>query len=592
MKSSFFKIYSLLTPEKRRAAMILLGFIILGTMLEVLGVGLLLPVMVIMIDDNLGSSYPVVQPLLDMLGNPDQVALVKFIMVTFVVVYLGKNLYLAFLAWWQARFSVGLQVDTGQRLFKLYLRQAYHFHLQRNSAELLRNITGEVAHFIAYAVNPMLMLVAEVLVLLSIVALLLLVEPTGSLIVFMVLSVAALLFYGLMRSRVSRWGEIRLYHEGQRIQQLQQGLGAVKDVLLLGRESGFLASFKEHNSKSGKMLQFLEVLQKIPRLWLELLAVVGVALLVLIMLSRGREISGIVPTIGLFAAAAFRLMPSVNRILEAVQSLRYGIAATNNLYDDFLLEVKDVAEDKSVREELNSGLLSREIRLNGIGYNYTDTVTPALVEVSLDIQRGESVGFIGSSGSGKSTLIDIILGLLQPGSGQVLVDGNDIRDNIRGWQDQIGYVPQSIYLTDDTMRRNIAFGLGESEIDDAAVTQAIRAAQLEDFVETLANGVETKVGERGIRLSGGQRQRIGIARALYHDPAVLDEATSALDTSTEKEVMRSIRALHGIKTVIIVAHRLSTVEHCDRLYRLDQGRIIDQGDPGDLIPASGNRANV
>jgi ABC-type multidrug transport system fused ATPase/permease subunit len=353
----------------------------------------------------------------------------------------------------------------------------------------------------------------------------------------------------------------------------------------LGRETNFLALFNEHNSKSGQVAKFLQILQKLPRLWLELLAVIGFALLVVIMLAQGREMSSIVPTMGLFATAAFRLMPSVARILVAIQSLRYGLPAINSLYEDFTSLELEPESEPSITPEEKPLLLKDDIRLENLSYSYQDTPTRAIADISISIKQGESIGLIGPSGSGKSTLVDIILGLLRPDSGQVIVDGQDIQKNIRLWQDQIGYVPQAIFLTDDTLRHNIAFGLSENQIDDEAVKRAIEYAQLEEFVVSLPDKMETIVGERGIRLSGGQRQRIGIARALYHDPnvLVLDEATSALDTATELGVMQAVMALHGDKTVVIVAHRLSTVENCDRLYRLESGRIAEHGAPDKMI---------
>jgi len=583
VNNSFSKIYNLLTSAKRRAAVILLGFIIIGTLFEVLGVGLLLPVMVLLVEDNLVASYPVVQPVLDFLDNPSHETQIQIIMIILIGVYFVKNLYLAFLVWQQARFSVGLLEELSQRLFTIYIRQHYTFHLQRNSAQLIRNITGEVSQFINFALNPVLTLIAEILILLGIVTLLLVVEPLGALIVFLVFSTAAWAFYRSMRTRITRWGEMRQYHDGQRIQHLHQGLGGVKDVKLLGRETDFLMQFYEHNSKSAQMAQFLEILQKLPRLWLELLAVLGLTLLVLIMLAQGREVSSIVPTLGLFAIAAFRLMPSVNRILNSIQSLSYGLPAINSLHEDFQLSCPE--PESGTKAPNNSTKLQKEICLTDITYNYPDTESSALKNVTIKIQQGESVGFIGPSGSGKSTIIDIILGLLEPDTGEVIVDGENIQQNLRSWQDQIGYVPQSIYLTDDTLKRNVAFGLSNEQIDDLAVLRAIKAAQLDEFVSGLTCGLDTVVGERGIRLSGGQRQRIGIARALYHDPAVLvlDEATSALDGVTELGVMDAVTALHGSKTVIIVAHRLSTVEKCDRLIHLEGGKVIEEGPPEKIL---------
>jgi len=550
-----------------------------------MGIGLLLPVIGVLLEDNLAISFPVLEPLLIALGNPDHQTQIQITMAVLIAAFLVKNLFLAFLAWWQARFTMGVQVDLSQTLFSIYLRQPYTFHLQRNSAQLIRNITGEVGYFIAYVLNPALILIAEVTVLLGIVALLLAVEPLGTLIVFLVLFTVAWIFHRATRTRITRWGETRQHHDGLRIQHLNQGLGGAKDVKLLGREAEFLVQFQEHNSKSAQMNQFMEIVQKLPRLWLEILAVVGLALLVFSMLAQGREMSSIVPTAGLFAAAAFRLLPSAIRILAAAQYVRYAVPVINNLYED--LELSSPEPEAKLKATSKSGELRKEICLTGVKYQYDGAPTSAIADISINIQQGESIGFIGPSGSGKSTLIDVILGLLTPDSGLVSVDGNDIQLELRAWQDQIGYVPQSIYLTDDTLRRNIAFGLPDKQINDIAVNHAIDAAGLEDFVSSLPEGIETIVGERGVRLSGGQRQRIGIARAMYHDPdvLVLDEATSALDTASEYRVMQAVMALHGKKTIIIVAHRLSTVEHCDRLYRLEQGKVVEEGIPSEIIPS-------
>ena len=281
------------------------------------------------------------------------------------------------------------------------------------------------------------------------------------------------------------------------------------------------------------------------------------------------------PILGLFSAAAFRLLPSVNRLIGAFQGLRYSVPVINLLFNEFRL-FDSLPSQKNIKHALH---FQSVVSLDHVDYQYDSAHTLALNNISLRIPVGASVGLVGPSGGGKSTLVDIILGLLPPTQGHVKVDGFDIQTNLRGWQDQIGYVPQSIYLTDDTLRRNVAFGLSDDMIDEVAVTKAIRLAQLDDFVKSLPDGVNTVVGERGVRLSGGQRQRIGIARALYHDPAVLvlDEATSALDTATEQGVMEAINALHGTKTLIIVAHRLSTVAQCDRLYRIEQGKIVAEG---------------
>lgn len=578
------KICSILTPSERKSAVVLLCLMITGTMLEMLGVGILFPVIILMGQNDLAIRYPRIQPVLEFLGNPTQSQLIVGVMLGLVGVYLIKNLFLAFLAWRQARFTFGIHSQLEQRLFSAYLRQPYTFHLQRNSAQLGHNI-GEVGAFSA-AINTIMNIFPEGLALLGIGALLLLAEPLGILIVVLVLSAAVWSFHHMTRVRITRWGVARQHHNALRIKHMYQGLGGVKDVKLLGRESNFMEQFQLHSTQEARVIGFQVILQQLPRLWLELLAVTGLALLVLSMLGQGVSTDRIMPTVALFAAAAFRLIPSVNRMLAGVQSMRYNLPSVNLMYE----EIKLIAAESSANQEKIStfSAFQTEIRVINVSYIYPSASTPSLNGVSITIQKGESVGFIGPSGSGKSTLVDVMLGLLPPGDGQVMVDGNDIQENLRAWQNQIGYVPQSIYLTDDTLRHNVAFGLSDEQIDDAAVQRAIKDAQLKEFVASLPNGLETIVGERGVRLSGGQRQRIGIARALYHDPAVLvlDEATSALDTATEQGVMQAVTALRGSKTILIVAHRLSTVEHCDKLYRLEHGRSVEEGLPAEMLATS------
>jgi ATP-binding cassette, subfamily B, bacterial PglK len=587
------KIRSILTPSERKSALLLLCLMSIGMVLEMLGIGLIIPVIAILMQDDLITKHPGIRPLLQFLDNPSHNQLVVGAMVGLVGIFLVKNLFLAFLAWRQARFAFGVQVQVSQRLFTTYLRQPYTFHLQRNSAQLIRNVTGEVNMFTT-AINSSLLITSEFLVLLGITTLLLLVEPLGALVSVMVLGGAAWIFQRSTRARITRWGKARQYHDGLRIQHLQQGLGGAKDVKLLGRESEFLAQYRIHNIQSGRVGQFQITLQQFPRLWLELLAVSGLALLVLSMLGHVRDTASIIPTLALFAAAAFRLIPSVNRVLNSMQSLRFALPVINNLFE----ELKLVQPEPGANREKNAGhtksAFQTEIRLSNISYTYPGAPTSALKDLSIVIRQGEFVGFIGPSGSGKSTLVDVILGLLPPGAGKMLVEGRDIQQNLRAWQNQIGYVPQTIYLTDDTFRRNVAFGLPNEVIDDVAVRRAIRDAQLEEFVASLPKGLETVVGERGVRLSGGQRQRIGIARALYHDPAVLvlDEATSALDTATESGVMQAVMALRRSKTIIIVAHRLSTVEHCERLYRLEKGRVVAEGSPALILAAEKTASSV
>ena len=584
------KIWNLLSRRERKYALILLMMMFVGMCLETLGIGMVIPAIVLITHEDVGASYPIIRPVLVALGNPSQGTLIVGGMFTLVAIYLVKALYLGVLAWLQGLYQAAVKVRLSQRLFTTYLRQPISFHLQRNSAQLIRNAVAEANQLAMSGLGAAMRLCTDGLLLLGIGALLLLVEPLGALIISVVLGSTAWGFQRITRARVIAWGEARRYHEVLRIQHIQQGLGGAKDIKLLGRESDFLEQFYVHTVHAARATRLMDILRQVPRLGLELLAVLGLAILVLIMLVQERELATIMPTLGLFGVAAFRLLPSVNRVLGAIQELRFSVPVIDNLYEELQLAAPALPARgvKPTRE------LRQEIRLTDVSYVYAGASIPALNEVSFSIRQGETVGLIGPSGSGKSTLVDVLLGLLTPTAGYVTVDGHDIHESLRPWQDQIGYVSQSIYLTDDSLRRNVAFAVPSEDIDDEGVRRAIEAAQLKEFVASLPNGVESVVGERGIRLSGGQRQRIGIARALYHDPGVLvlDEATSSLDTATEQGVMRAVVALQASKTILIVAHRLSTVKHCDRLYRLEKGYIVEEGPPSTILSSQAEQDSV
>ena len=570
------KMHALLTPAERRDSVKLLVLMVVGMVVDTLGISLVIPGVALLIGADLAKAHPQLEPLLQALGNPSRTELIVGGLIVLVVAYLLRTAFLAFLAWRQSGFAYGIQAHLSQRLLTSYLGQPYTFHLQRNSAQLIRNSTREVEFFTLYCLINALVIGTEGLVIFGVAALLLVVEPIGAIAAAVVMVLAAWLFGLVTRKRLARWGLARQQHEGVRLQRLQEALGGAKDVMLLGREEEFLKRYAIHNSASAKLAQRQATVAQLPRLWIELLAVLALVILILTMLVQGRELTTLVPTLGLFAIAGFRLMPSVNRVLMAVQGFRYGRPTIDILHDELKLEIPDNRPKRGAPKGFR-----RELRLSGVGYTYAAGAVPALQDASIAITPGEAVGIVGPSGAGKSTLVDVCLGLLTPTVGTVTLDGADIRHDLRAWQDQIGYVPQSIYLTDDTLQRNIAFGLPDEEINEAAVWRAIRDAQLEEFVNGLPDGLNSIVGERGTSLSGGQRQRVGIARALYHDPAVLmlDEATSALDTGTESGVLRAVSALHGRKTVVIVAHRFSTVAGCDRILRLQHGRVVDDGRP-------------
>jgi ABC-type multidrug transport system fused ATPase/permease subunit len=573
--------WQLLLKEERSTGVFLLGLMIIGMGLETLGVGLVLPVLAVLAQGDFASWFQTMPAVLEMLGNPSQSTMVVLGMLVLAVVYLIKGAFLTYLAWQQTRFIYGVQADLSRRAFSSYLRQPYSFHLRRNSAELIQNVIGEINLFTFSVVAPGLNLIAELLVFVGLAALLLIVEPMGALVLIAILACIAWLFYSFTRERVERWGRERQHHDSWRIQHVQQGLNGIKDIKLLSREENFLRQYDSHNQLSSRVGRLQATLQQLPRLWMESLAVVSLAILVSTVVAQGGGVGSLLATLGVFLAAAFRLMPSANRILAALQNLRYGIPVIETLSS----ELQSLPPSSVLARTTSPPLFKGSLKLDSLTFCYDIQHPPELNDISLQIKNGEMIGIVGTSGAGKSTLVDLILGILLPTSGVVTVDGRSIHDDLPAWQAQIGYVSQTIYLTDDTIRRNIAFGLADEEIDDVFVFRALCYAQLNEFVQSLPETLNTIVGERGVRLSGGQRQRIGIARALYRDPPilVLDEATSSLDVATETSVIDAVQSLHGKKTVIIVAHRTATVANCDRVYRLESGRMVAQGLPLDML---------
>ncbi len=579
---NFKKVFNLLSSFEKKHAILLFVMIIVGMFMEMLGLGLIIPLIMVITQENITETYPQFTTLFGMLGSPSQAQLLLIVMIALVAIFTIKNFFLAYLTWKQISFSTGVKMRMSLILFRSYLDQNYSFHLQRNSAELIRNIINETTIF-GQMLTLLMYIITESVVLIGISALTIWVEPLG-IVVVVALAIAVFLFYYSTRPYITKWGEERQFHEGLRLQHVQQGLGGVKDVIVFGRQADFLNKFRHHNRVTSRASQMNEALKNIPRLFLELLVIASMCLLVGFMVILDRSATEIISTLGIFAAASFRIIPSINRLIGSVQSLRFSLPAINTMGTE--LEHYEVSA--AANNEPPNFVFTEKIRVDDLTFSYSADARPALKNVSFSIRKGDSVGIIGESGSGKSTLVDIILGLFTPDDGRILVDGLNIEGNIRGWQNIIGYVPQVIYLTDDTLKRNIAFGLADGEIDDEAVRNSIDAAQLTEFVESLDDGLETFVGEGGVRLSGGQRQRIGIARALYHNPQilVLDEATSSLDMKTEKNVMESVLKLHGQKTIVIVAHRISTVEKTDMVIRLDKGRIVDSGRPDAVLKST------
>jgi ABC-type multidrug transport system fused ATPase/permease subunit len=529
-----------------------------------------------------------VVPIIGLLTKPDYVDGVPFVkhvfgdisqesfaliaMLIMLVVFLLKTVFLIWKVWVQRGYSNEVNTRISRDLYANYLRQPYAYFLTQNSSTLIRNSQNSNA-LMEGVIDPLLLVLSEGMVSGGLLLLLILIEPIGTLVTLCIFGLGTWVFKQTTSRRIRRWGEADVFHKAQLIQQLQQGFGGIKDVKMHRRESYFISRYNDHLQGSASVARRFSVATTSPKFGLELLTVVCLAFLVSVMVTFGNGISGIMPVLGLFGAASFRILPAINQVIGNFQLINKSRPVLTYLSHDLALGIEPTDDAKHDDIEFS------ELEILDLKFNYAGTQSDALAGVSISLKRGEAVGLVGQSGSGKSTLVDVLLGFLTPQAGSVLVNGANIESSLQWWRSKVGYVPQSIFLTDDTLRRNVAFGLPEEEIDESAVQAALRSAQLEEFVNSLPERENTMVGERGVRLSGGQRQRIGIARALYNNPEVLvlDEATSSLDTETEHGVMQAVQALQGDKTVIIVAHRLSTVEYCDRLYRLDAGRIVDEG---------------
>jgi ABC-type multidrug transport system fused ATPase/permease subunit len=562
-------VWEILHADERRKLVGIFILMLVGSALETVSLGLIVPAMGALTNPEYLQKFPTIDKFL---GYPTPSQVVAITMGLLVAVYIAKSAFLVWSLWIQKGYSNAVSNRIGRHLFDVYLRQPYEFHTQRNSALLVRNSQNS-ASMLSGIIDPALGILADTLVTLGLFGLVMLLEPVGSLVTVVAFGLTAVAFRRFTNERIRRWGAAQNHHKGMMLKHLQQGFGGVKDLKVLAREGFFVDRYSDELEAKASVWRRYSLAQVLPRIGLENLTVLGLALLVSTMVFSGYESTRILPVIGLFGAAAFRLLPAVSRTISNLQTIKWNQEIAHELHADLLLPT----EIEQIGKQEHSQFAS--INFSNVSFGYVGAANKSLDDVSLVIKQGEAVGLVGPSGSGKSTLVDVFLGLLAPQSGDVQVNGSPIREKLGLWRTTVGYVPQTIFLIDDSLRKNIAFGLPNEEINEADVQQALQLAQLQEFVDGLHDGLDTVVGERGVRLSGGQRQRIGIARALYNKPEVLvlDEATSSLDTETEHEVMKAVQALQGTKTVVIVAHRLSTVEYCDRLYRLENARVVDEG---------------
>ena len=497
------------------------------------------------------------------------------------IVFLIKNIYLFLIIYFQGKILKDLRFSTSVKLFKYYINLPYIDHLSKNPAILIRTIESDVALAYTYIVSN-ITLIRESVILISLFILLLVADPLISSFSLLFLGLPILIFYMFYRRTLKSKGAHLQELIGKKFKTINQSLGLIKETKLLNRENFFFSSFFDVTNKAEKINFFSYIMTSTPRLFLEVIALSAVVIVCALLVFIGRPPDAILPIVSLFAISAVRLIPGLNIITSSLTTIRFRKPSFDLIVEEIkkLNSSTDIKNFKNTENKNNNKIeFKTEILLKDLSFNYKAENKIAINNISMNIKKGTRVGIIGRSGSGKSTLVDIILGLLEPEKGEILVDGTNISKNKRSWQSYIGYIPQDIYLLDDTIKNNITFGIDKKNINEKLLKDSIKIAQLEKFVETSKNKLDTVVGNRGIKISGGEKQRIGIARALYNNPKILifDEATSALDIDNENKILDEIYEGIGDKTLIIISHRNNTVKYCDLIYVMEQGKIIDQG---------------
>ncbi|MCS3696101.1 ABC transporter ATP-binding protein [Salinibacter ruber] len=577
------KLFSLLTRRERRNLYILFVAVLLMASLQVASVASIMPFLSVASDPSIIQENEYLRWAYATFGFDDDRSFLIALGLGALLALVVSNVFIILTRWAMERYSWGRNHSLSRRLLRSYLYRPYEYFLTRNSSELGKNILEEVKEVTDQMLKPTLRGVAKAVVALFIVGFLVYFDPAVALMVTVVLGAAYGAIYLVVRSQLDERGEARVEANTKRYQFVGEAFGGIKEVKIQGKEEAFLNLYDDPSERYARNQALYRVIKKAPRYIIEMVAFGGIILIAVYLIAVRESLQQVIPVLGLYAFAGYRLLPALQEAFHGLASARFNIAALNKLHRD----LKGLAEARSSASGGADGtaapplLLEEELALREVSYTYPDADRPAIKNLSLAIPARSMVGFVGKTGSGKTTAVDLALGLLRPQEGEITIDGTPLRaNNLRRWQQTLGYVPQHIYLSDDTVARNIAFGVPRDQIDMETVREAARRAHILDYVEQdLPNRWETVVGERGVKLSGGQRQRIGIARALYHDPSVLvfDEATSALDQSTEAGVMEAIYDLEGEQTILIISHRLSTVQRADNIFMLEEGRKVGEG---------------
>ena len=567
------KLSYILTKKQKKWYFIVTFLGLVGAMWELLGVTAVLPfIEAIMAPEELNGKW--YYDLVMKVFKPEtDVELMTILGIAIIIIYVVKNAYLIFSTYMQSWYSTGVQRDLSIKLTDIFLKSSYLYHLETNSSILIRSINTDVVGVFAVSFY-IFRIIAEVCTAAAISIYIILLDPVLAISLVVILGSCMLILFFVLKKLMRRYGKIGQDCEGKMLQYLTQAFTGVKEIMVMNRQEYFEKSFNKACTTNAKLSKRTNVLNVAPTNVYETVCIGGLFAVVIVRLMFTDNITAFVTKLAVVAVAAFRLFPSVGRLTTNLNALSYNRPRLDSIYEMMKdIEAQEMFKnrEKSLVDKDSEPLAFGEnLKIDNITWRYPKGKDNVLEDLSISINKGESVALIGPSGAGKTTLADIVLGLLKPQKGTITVDGKDIFEHPYAYSRIVGYVPQSVYLIDDTIRKNVAFGIDDDLIDDEKVWKALREAQLEEFIKKSGEGLQTMVGERGVKLSGGQRQRIAIARALYEDPEILilDEATSALDTETETAVMEAIDSLHGSKTMIIVAHRLTTIRNCDTIYEI------------------------
>ena len=586
------KAWALLDAREKRTAWIVLSIVILSALSAALMIGSVLPFLSVLADPGRINAIPALAAAYEAFGFVSDYSFLVGLGLATLGMIVITSLMQILKTWCLARFSMMRIHSISHRLMEAYLRQPYEFFLNRHSGEMGTRILAETQQLVMQFLRPAAEAIAAVFTVFAILILLLWMEPRVTLLALSVVGGVYIIIFWMCRRALRRLGRERVETNSSRFRITNEVLGGIKDIKLLGREGAYLARFASPSRTMAAAMSSIEVVSMVPKFALEAIGFGGIILLCLVLidpeaLASDAGLGEILPLLGLFAFAGQRLMPELQKLYHSLAQLQAGAAAVDAVHSDLINRAGGGALPRSIPAGIG---LKNVLVLEDVSYHYPDAAHAGVNKVALEIHVGEKIGIVGGTGAGKTTLADIILGLLVPNAGRILVDGSPITaSNLRAWQQSVGYVPQDIFLIDASVTENIALGARLEEIDLSRVEDAARIAQLDEFIKSeLPDGYSTMVGEKGVRLSGGQRQRIGIARALYHDAdlIVFDEATSALDNLTEREVMTAIEALPDEKTVVMIAHRLSTVQRCDRLVVMEHGIVVGCGTWDELMASN------